>query len=105
MVGGVAGFAAGGIPGSVAGAALAGGVTRAAQDVATRVVSGEPIQGGDIAKRATTEAVIGAGADVLTHGAGKFLARRAGKDLAEKATKGLVKSEQDLARYGLALEP
>jgi len=105
VVGGVAGFAAGGIPGSVAGAALAGGVTRAAQDVATRVVSGEPIQGGDIAKRATTEAVIGAGADVLTLGAGKFLARRAGKDLAEKATKGLVKSEQDLARYGVALEP
>jgi len=105
VAGGVGGFAVGGIPGSVAGAALAGGAARGLQDVATRTLSDEDIQGGEIAKRATIEAGVGAVADVFTLGAGKFISKKIGSDLAKKATTGLVDSEKALAKYGVELEP
>jgi hypothetical protein len=72
IVGGGLGLA-GGVPGSIAGAALGGGLVRGAQDVATRALSGEDINLGEIAGRATKEAAIGGVFDVATLGAGKVL--------------------------------
>ena len=72
IVGGGLGLA-GGVPGSIAGAALGGGLVRGAQDVATRALSDEDINLGEIAGRATKEAAIGGVFDVATLGAGKVL--------------------------------
>ena len=96
VVGGIKGAAAGGAIGAAAGGvgaipgAVIGGVLGAAgggfaagtaQDVATRALSDEDIQIGEIAARRGKEAALGAGIDVATLGAGrvasKFL-RRAG---------------------------
>lgn len=90
VVGGLKGAAAGGaigagaggvgaIPGAVIGGVLgaAGGGFAAgtAQDVATRALSDEEIQLGEIAARRGKEAAIGAGIDVALLGTGKFIAK------------------------------
>jgi len=90
VVGGVKGAAAGGAIGAAAGGvgaipgAVIGGVLGAAgggfaagtaQDVATRAISGEDIQLGEIAERRGKEAVLGAGIDVALLGTGKFVAK------------------------------
>lgn len=74
VAGGIAGLA-GGIPGSVAGAAAGGALARGAQDVATRVVSGEDIQGREIAGRVIKEAAAGAIADVAFLGTGRLASK------------------------------
>lgn len=102
IAGGVAGFAGGGFIGSVAGAAAGGALARGAQDIATRVVSGEDIQGGEIAGRVAKEAAFSAGVDVLTLGAGRIFSKFGGKGLVDKATRGLAKSTDDLADAGFA---
>ena len=65
--------------GGVLGAAGGGFAAGTAQDVATRALSDEDIQLGEIAKRRGKEAVLGAGIDVATLGVGrvasKFLRR------------------------------
>ena len=94
IVGGVAGFAGGGIPGSVAGAAVGGAVARGAQDVTTRALSGTEQDFGEMLPRLGKEAVVGAGFDVATLGAGKFIGKGFSKavgktDLAQKTMKSI----------------
>ena len=83
VVGGIKGAAAGTavapgvgtIVGGVLGAAGGGFAAGTAQDVATRAVSGEDIQLGEITGRRGKEAVLGAGIDVALLGTGKFVAK------------------------------
>lgn len=80
-MGTAAGGPVGTVVGGVLGAAAGGFAAGTAQDVATRALSDEDIQLGEIAKRRGKEAVVGAGVDVATLGVGrvasKFI-RRAG---------------------------
>ena len=75
IAGGIGGFVAGGGVGSIAGAAAGGALARGAQDVVTRTLSDEDIRAGDIAKRAGTEAAVGAVLDVATLGTGRLVSK------------------------------
>lgn len=74
IVGGTLGLA-GGLPGSVAGAAAGGALVRGAQDIATRALSGEEQQYGEMGERIGKEALFGAGADILTLGTGRLASK------------------------------
>jgi hypothetical protein len=74
VAGGVLGLA-GGIPGSVAGAAAGGALARGAQDVATRVVSGEEQDFGEMLPRLGKEALIGGAFDIATLGTGRLASK------------------------------
>lgn len=74
IVGGTLGLA-GGFPGMVAGGAAGGALVRGAQDIATRALSGEEQQYGEMGKRIGKEALFGAGADILTLGTGRLASK------------------------------
>ena len=94
VVGGVAGFAGGGFVGSVAGAAAGGALARGAQDVTTRALSGNEQDFGEMLPRLGKEALVGAGADVLTGG----FARLGIKALGTRAiTKSATEAKSALA--------
>jgi len=103
--GGLGGLAVGGIPGSIAGAAAGGALARGAQDVATRAVSGEEQDFGEMLPRLGKEALIGAGIDAVTLGTGRLFSKLGGKGV-QAGTKGatgeLVGAAERLADEGFA---
>ena len=104
VAGGIAGLA-GGIPGSIAGAAAGGALARGAQDFATRAISGEEQDFGEMLPRLGKEALIGAGIDAVTLGTGRLFSKLGGKgvQVGTKGTTGeLVGATERLADEGFA---
>jgi len=94
------------IPLTALAAAGGGFAASAGQDVAVRAGSGEDIQLGEIVGRRGKEAAIGAGIDVATLGAGRFIGKPLMKAVGKTpAAQGIMDSMQSLkGKYGLNLE-
>lgn len=93
------------LAGGVVGAAVGGFTAGTAQDVAVRAASGEDIQLGEIAGRRGQEALYGAGFDVATLGAGKFIGKPLMKAVGKTETaQGIMNSFSRLRRAGGSLE-
>ena len=84
------------IPIMAGAAALGGFAAGAGQDIASRAISGEDIQAGEIAKRRGIEAAIGIPIDMVTGVGGKILGRAFAKRASLKAVDDLVRSTDEL---------
>ena len=84
------------IPLTALAAAGGGFAAGAGQDIASRAISGDELQLGEIAKRRGIEAAIGVPIDMVTGVGGKFVSKAIGKRAIEKGAASLTKEIDDI---------